>query len=83
MTQTVRCGIICLLKHRIFTRALTRNRDTKNKAVIVVIENSLLAENVFRQFPENMLITIEESCGVVACHTKMLLHIDVEVLQHL
>ena len=83
MTQTVRRGIICLLKHRRLTRALTSNRDTKDKTVFIVIENSLLAENVFSQFPEDMLITIEESCGVVACHAKMLLHIDVEVLQHL
>ena len=51
--------------------------------MLFIIENGLLAQYIFGEFPEDVLIAIKESTSRIFCHTKVLLHIDVEVLQHL
>ena len=51
--------------------------------MLLVIEDSLLAQHIFGEFPKNVFITIKECTCVVFRHAKMLLHIDIEIFQYL
>ena len=49
----------------------------------VVVKHSLRGKHKFGQFPEDMLIAVEESSRLVLASAEMLLHVDVEMLHHL